>query len=190
MISKNLIKTLFVSLNISNYYLLTHAVDTICPIPDSIHAWTYFSNSYDNGENYGVWYTLSNQKADAFSFAEYCGSLTDDSNMARIFNQEENDFLTENLLTDVKQAWIGGYYQPVFTKNQTFMGWFWIDQDLKTASVPILFTNWKEGSPRGYNSNKSRQWIAVYGGGANEENGNYPGSWSRVSQRHTKVFPT
>ena len=162
MISKNYIKTLFISLNISNIYLLTHAVDTICPLPDTIHAWTYFSNSYDNGENYGVWYTLFNQKADAFSFAEYCGSLTDNSNMARIFNQEENDFLTDSLLTDVKQAWIGGYYQPIFTKNQTFQGWFWLDQEVKAASVPILFSQWREGSPRGYNSNKARQWIAVY----------------------------
>ena len=120
MIPKDLIKTLFMSLNVANHYLLSHAIETICPLPDTIHAWSYLSNSYDNGENYGVWYTLSNQKADAFSFAEYCGSLTDDSNMARIFNQEENDFVTENLLTDVNKAWIGGYYQPIFTKNQTF----------------------------------------------------------------------
>ena len=138
MIPKNYIKTLFISLNISNYYLLTHADNTICPLPDTIHNWSYFSNTYDNGQQYAVYYTVPDQKADAYSFAEYCGSLTDDSNMARIFNQQENDFLTENLLIGVKQAWIGGYYLPVFTKNETFQGWMWLDQKVLSASHSVI----------------------------------------------------
>ena len=134
--SKNWIKTLTIFITANHHHLRTQA-DNICPPPDTIHNWSYFSNTYDNGQQYGVYYTIPDQKADAYSFAEYCGSLTDDSNMARIFNQQENDFLTENLLIGVKQAWIGGYYQPIFTKNETFQGWFWLDSQIKTASVQI-----------------------------------------------------
>ena len=162
------------SLNITNYYILSHADKTICPPPDTIHAWFYFSNSYNNGEQYAVYYTVPEEKTDAYSFAEYCGSLTEDSNMARIFNQEENDFLTENLLIGVNRAWIGGYYQPVFTKNQTFQGWLWLDQKVFSASVPVIYENWKPGRP---NDSPSKAWITIYGDQGNGENENLPGVW-------------
>ena len=95
--------------------------------------------------------------------------------MARIFNQEENDFLTKNLLTGVKQAWIGGHYLPVISRNQTFQGWYWLDQDNLSASVPVIYENWKSGRP--YNDPAS-SWIGIFGDQGNSQNGNLPGLWT------------
>ena len=112
---EKIIIALFIFLTTNQQYFQTHATttdsDPICPLPDTIHNWSYFSNTYDNGQQYAVYYTVPNQKANAYSFAEYCGSLTENSNMARIFNQQENDFLTENsnLLNEITHAWIGAY---------------------------------------------------------------------------------
>ena len=105
--------------------------------------------------------------------------------MARIFNQQENDFLTEMLLNNVKQAWIGGHYQPVFTKNQTFQDWFWIDQKLLSASVPVIYENWKPGRPSDDHSNP---WIGIFGQLANKDNGNLPGLWKDFSGENQYNF--
>ena len=155
-----------------------------CQAPDSNNNWVYTSSS-DN-PNYvgtpGVWYYISNQKADIYSFDQYCKSLN--SNMAKIFTQKENDFLTD-LLINSHNAWLAGH---MVVQNNTFENWYWFNNadannDGNEPDCQLIeYFNWDQGQPITKNG---KSWITING---DKKDGQTPGKWTARTPDNVNYF--
>ena len=155
-----------------------------CQAPDSNNNWVYTSSSAN--PNYagtpGVWYYLSNQKADIYSFDQYCKSLN--SNMAKIFTQKENDFLTD-LLINSHNAWLAGH---MVVQNNTFENWYWFNNadanndGNEPDSQLIEYFNWDQGQPITKNG---KSWITING---DKKDGQTPGKWTARTPDNVNYF--
>ena len=100
-----------------------------CSPPTNNDNWFYTKTTEDPSveEGVGVWYYVSESKADIYSFDQFCLSMN--STMGKVLTSLENDFLQNTVLVDSKNAWLGGHFvlEPDNNGNETDSAWYWFN---------------------------------------------------------------
>ena len=159
---------IFITVLVKNLVLST--TPTCTPPADNDNTWKYFAGTDTQGQNpYGVWYYLSEQKADIDSAAEFCNSFNLDqtgqvlpnatANLGRIFTQQENDFIVDNFLdkgNHLSFIWTAGFYE-----TKEFNDWTWLDLvDPVNRNTQVIYHNWDVYKDEPNNST-NKIWIAI-----------------------------